>query len=71
MEYNKGALNSGIRDYQSEEYEAEKASGSYIMSLVALTAGPPLPVVNLIKLTLVRLRNFSTVFQTTETKKDM
>jgi hypothetical protein len=31
-----------------DEHEAEKASNSYIMSLVAVVAGLPLPVVNLI-----------------------
>ncbi len=34
--------------YQPEEHEAEKASNSYLMSLVALIAGLPLPIVNLI-----------------------
>lgn len=29
------------------EYEAEKASNSYIMSLLAITGGLPLPVINL------------------------
>ena len=35
-------------DYPPEEHEAEKASGSYLMSLVALVVGLPLPIVNLI-----------------------
>ncbi len=34
--------------YVPEEYEAEKASNSYLMSLMALLAGLPLPIVNLI-----------------------
>lgn len=34
--------------YQPSEYEAEKASNSYLMSLVAIMAGLPLPVVNVL-----------------------
>jgi uncharacterized Tic20 family protein len=34
--------------YQPSEHEAERASNSYLMSLVALVAGLPLPIVNLI-----------------------
>lgn len=34
--------------YIPDEYESEKASNSYLMSLVAIMAGLPLPVVNLI-----------------------
>lgn len=41
-----------IRDmkfaYEPGEHEAEKASNSYLMSLIALIAGLPLPIVNLI-----------------------
>lgn len=33
--------------YLPLEHEAEKASNSYIMSLIAITAGLPLPVINL------------------------
>lgn len=33
--------------YEPGEHEAEKASNSYLMSLVALMAGLPLPIVNL------------------------
>jgi hypothetical protein len=35
-------------DYQPSEHEAEKASNSYLMSLIALIAGMPLPIINLI-----------------------
>lgn len=35
-------------DYQPGEHEAETASGSYLMSLVAIIVGLPLPIVNLI-----------------------
>lgn len=34
--------------YQPGEHESEKASNSYLMSLVALICGLPLPIVNLI-----------------------
>lgn len=34
--------------YKPEEYEAEKASNSYLMSLVVLIIGLPLPIINLI-----------------------
>lgn len=34
--------------YVPGEHEAEKASNSYLMSLVALIAGLPLPIINLI-----------------------
>ncbi len=34
--------------YRPLEHEREKASGSYIMSLVAIVVGLPLPIVNLI-----------------------
>jgi uncharacterized membrane protein len=34
--------------YSPPEHEAEKASNSYLMSLIALIAGLPLPIINLI-----------------------
>jgi uncharacterized Tic20 family protein len=34
--------------YNPPDYEAEKASNSYLMSLVGLLAGLPLPIINLI-----------------------
>lgn len=34
--------------YQPGEHEKEKASNSYLMSLIALIAGLPLPIVNLV-----------------------
>lgn len=34
--------------YDPPEHEAEKASNSYLMSLVAVVAGLPLPIINLI-----------------------
>ncbi len=35
-------------DYKPTDHESEKASNSYLMSLVALVAGLPLPIINLI-----------------------
>jgi len=34
--------------YQPDDHEAEKASNSYLMSLIAVIAGLPLPIINLI-----------------------
>lgn len=34
--------------YTPDEYESEKASNGYLMSLIAVMAGLPLPIVNLI-----------------------
>lgn len=34
--------------YEPGEHESEKASNSYLMSLVALIAGLPLPIINLL-----------------------
>ena len=34
--------------YKPNDYEAEKASNSYLMSVVAVIAGLPLPIINLI-----------------------
>ncbi len=34
-------------EYKPGEHEAEKASGSYLMSLVALVGGLPFPIINL------------------------
>lgn len=39
---------SGKLEYLPNEHEAEKASNSYIMSLVAIMGGFPLPIINLI-----------------------
>ena len=35
-------------DYQPTQLEAEKASNSYLMSLIAILVGLPLPIINLI-----------------------
>jgi hypothetical protein len=34
--------------YQPDEHELEKASNSYLMSLIAIMGGLPLPIINLI-----------------------
>lgn len=40
--------NTSIEEYNASEHEAEKASNSYLMSLVAFIAGMPFPIINLI-----------------------
>jgi hypothetical protein len=35
-------------NYEPSEHEAEKASNSYVMSLIAIMGGLPLPIINLI-----------------------
>ena len=35
-------------EYEPGEHEAEKASNSYVMSLIALMGGLPLPIINLL-----------------------
>lgn len=44
-------------DYTPPEHEAEKASNSYLMSLIAFIAGLPLPIVNLIATLIFYLGN--------------
>lgn len=44
-------------DYPPSEHEAEAASNSYLMSLVALMAGLPLPIINLIASVIFYLGN--------------
>jgi|SRR6218665_282168 len=41
-------MNTTIFSYVPGEHEAEKASNSYLMSLVAVVAGLPFPIVNMI-----------------------
>ncbi|MCG9791551.1 DUF4870 domain-containing protein [Flavobacterium algicola] len=43
--------------YEPGEHEAEKASNSYLMSLIAFIAGLPLPIVNLIATLIFYLGN--------------
>jgi len=40
-------ISSNNFTYKPNEHEAEKASSSYLMSLVALIAGLPIPIINL------------------------
>lgn len=44
-------------DYEPGEHEAEKASNSYLMSLIAIIAGLPLPIVNLLATLIFYLGN--------------
>ncbi|SMO61064.1 hypothetical protein SAMN06265379_103350 [Saccharicrinis carchari] len=48
-----------VRKFQYEpgEHETEKASNSYLMSLIALIAGLPLPIINLIATFIFYLAN--------------
>ncbi len=41
-------ISTGTFSYKVDESEAERASNSYLMSLVAIVAGLPLPIINLI-----------------------
>jgi len=43
--------------YPPNEYESEKASNSYLMSVIAVMIGLPLPVINLIATTIFFLAN--------------
>lgn len=43
--------------YEPEEHEAEKASNSYLMSLIAIIVGLPLPIINLIATLMFYLGN--------------
>src|SRR4051812_8679119 len=43
--------------YEPGEHEAEKASNSYLMSLIAVIAGLPVPIVNLIATLIFYLGN--------------
>ena len=49
MEHHKGFIIHKTQfAYHVGEHEAEKASNSYLMSLIAVIAGLPLPIINLI-----------------------
>lgn len=51
-------MNSTIEfDYKPSEHEAEKASNSYLMSLIAIMGGLPLPIINLIATVIFYLGN--------------
>ncbi len=44
-------------DYQPKDYENEKASQSYLMSVIAIMVGLPLPIINLIATLIFYLNN--------------
>lgn len=50
MEHNQAvsATLVDIADYKPNDYECERASNSYLMSVVAIIIGTPLPIVNLL-----------------------
>ena len=49
MEYNERALNEvPVKEIQVYPHEYEKASNSYLMAVVSIIAGLPLPIINLI-----------------------
>lgn len=50
-------INEEKFDYKPSDHEAEKASNSYLMSLIALIAGLPLPIINLIATLIFYLGN--------------
>lgn len=51
-----------ILNYTPDESEAEKASNSYLMSLIAVMAGMPLPIINLIATLVFYLANRKSTF---------
>lgn len=58
MEYFKGTIERAKVDSgPPEEHEAEKASNSYLMSMIAVIAGLPLPIFNLIATLIFYLGN--------------
>lgn len=50
-------IKNRIFSYQPGEHEAESASNSYLMSLIAIVAGLPLPIINLISTFIFYLGN--------------
>ncbi len=49
MEHNENVVQTiDIHAYQPLDYEKERASNSYLMSFVALMAGAPLPIINML-----------------------
>lgn len=58
MEYNKAIMmNTTQFAYEPGDHEAESASHSYLMSLIAIIAGVPLPILNLIATLIFYLGN--------------
>jgi hypothetical protein len=52
----------GEFSYRPDDYESERASNSYLMSLVVLMVGLPLPIVNLIASGIFYLSNRKSAF---------
>lgn len=48
--------------YVPDDYEAEKATNSYLMSLLAIMAGLPLPIINLFATVIFYLSNRKSAF---------
>ncbi|MBC7552432.1 MAG: DUF4870 domain-containing protein [Taibaiella sp.] len=48
---------NSLFSYRPHDQEAEKASNGYLMSLIALMAGMPLPIINLIATVIFYLAN--------------
>jgi cell shape-determining protein MreD len=48
--------------YEPDEHEAEKASNSYLMSLIAIIVGIPLPIINLIATLIFYLGNLKATY---------
>ena len=51
--------NTYLIEYNPEDYESEKASNSYLMSMISIVVGLPLPIVNLIATLIFFLGNRS------------
>ncbi|MCC7027979.1 MAG: DUF4870 domain-containing protein [Saprospiraceae bacterium] len=50
-------INKSKFAYEPTDHEAEKASNSYLMSLIAIIAGLPLPIINLVATLIFYLGN--------------
>jgi hypothetical protein len=48
--------------YEPSDFESEKASNSYVMSLIALMGGMPLPIINLIATLVFYLGNLKSSY---------
>jgi uncharacterized membrane protein len=48
--------------YEPDDYESERASNSYLMSVVAVIAGLPLPIINLLATGIFFLNNRSSTY---------
>lgn len=55
-------IRSGQFSYEPGEHEAEAASSSYLMSLIAIVAGLPLPIINLIATFIFFLGNIKSTY---------